>query len=496
MQLKQVATVPIRQASRRRVKPAWYMSLGALLVSDRARFVALACFMLLVAATGGSSRADVPSLVLLRPAAVLFCAYALFTVTAGQLREARAPLLAVLALMLLALLQLVPLPAGIWTDLPHREVMAQASDLVGMNGQSRPLSLDPNRTWNTFFALFVPLAAIGLAAIQAQARRRLIVPLLMAVGLLSAILGFLQAIGGGLQFYDISHRGFPTGLFANKNHQSMLLLWLMLAGSWLATTADPRHHSVRAVSGGALALILVLFPLLVLTGSRAGLLLSLPALLLCGWLLLRASATKDILRRAGRRAKIVVGLAIAVMVAPLVFVFGVLALSGRRTALSYLFEANVTEDLRWQYLSLFWRMILDYLPFGSGFGSFENTFNMYEPAGMLTTRYMNQAHNDLVQLLIEGGLPALAILLAALVWVARSGWRLWRSPQRDGRADAAFFAGSIALWLAASLVDYPLRTPLAAMLVAALTAQLGFRSTELRSGRGGQAKESMQTGAQ
>jgi|SRR5690606_29208727 len=165
--------------------------------------------------------------------------------------------------------------------------------------------------------------------------------------------------------------------------------------------------------------------------------------------------------------------------------------SGRDTALSRLFEAEVAEELRWNYLPIFGRMITDFLPFGTGFGAFENVFNMYEPAGMLTSRYMNQAHNDPVQFVIEGGLPALAILLGAIVWLALALWRIARPATLQ---LALFFGGSIALWLAASVVDYPLRTPIAAMLVATLTAQLSFLSTGLRSGSGLPREQGAQIG--
>lgn len=456
-----------------------------MLVSGRARFIVFASFILLVALTGGGSRSDIQSLLLLRPASILAAAYALFAMNAQQFRETRMPLLIVLSLMLLALLQLIPLPATVWTILPKRDVIAEATELVGMKGLARPLSLDPDRTWNTFFALFVPLAAICLAAIQSPELRRLFVPLLMGVALLSAALGFAQAIGGsGLHFYRITHSGFPVGLFANKNHQSILLLWMMLAGCWFATTIDPRRRSAQGAIGGALSIILVLFPLLVLTGSRAGLLLSPLALLMSSWLLFRSPALQSLLKRAGRRAKLVVSVVIAILFVPLLLVFGVLAASGRMTALSRLFEAEAVEDVRWQYLPVMERMMFDFAPWGSGFGSFEKVFNLYEPSDMLTSHYMNQAHNDLIQIIIEGGVGAIAILVVALIWFVLAVRRLWRASPSSGQNLAVFCGGSVFLWLAASLVDYPLRTPIAAMLVAILTAWLSMLSRQPPSGRG------------
>jgi O-antigen ligase len=434
---------------------------------------------LLVALTGGSSRPDVLSLPILRPAAVLFLGYALIVATGSQLRDVKAPLAVIGSLMLLVLLQLVPLSAAIWSALPHRETVARASALAGMADVARPLSLDPGRTWNTFFALFVPLATVVLVAAQAPQRRRPALLAFIAVGLLSAALGLLQEVGGHrFQLYRIAHDNYPTGLFANKNHQSIMLLWLMLATSWWATTADSRRNSLASV-GAAAALIVSLLPLLVLSGSRAGLLLSLPTLLLCGWLLLRASTTRNFLKR-GRKARLIVGGAIVAAVTPVLLVFITLAVSSRRSALTRLFSVDSTEDLRWKYLPFIKQMALDYLPFGSGFGSFEKVFNAYEPAGMLTSRYMNQAHDDALQLVIEGGIPALIILVAGLAWIAVQLARLWSSKESRSRPLAVFIGGSIGLWLLASLADYPLRTPFAAMLFAGLTVHLALPSVRRR----------------
>lgn len=469
------------QRSRKHREP-WRTRAVSILTSDRARFVSLACFLLLVALLGGGSRSDIQSLVILRPIAVLFAFWALFLLTASDARAVRVPLLVIVAFMALALLQLVPLPPAIWTGLPNRDLVAEASALIGMEDMARPLSLDPERTWNAFFAMFVPLAAIGLTAIQAPAYRRRIVMALAAVALLSAVLGYLQTLGGrGLHLYAITHDRYPVGLFSNRNHQSVMLLWLMLAASWLAASASPHRRSAKVTVASVVGLIVVLFPLLILTGSRAGLLLSVPTLALCGWLLLRSPAARSFLGRAGRRARIIAGAVAAALAAIPLSVLAVLSASQRNTALHRLFETDAADELRWSYLPTLLQMARDHLPFGSGFGSFENVFNIYEPADLLNSRYLNQAHNDLLQLVIEGGIPALLVLLAALAWFAGCLWQAWRSRGQEERLAALFFGGSIALWLAASLPDYPLRTPLAAALVAALTAQLSMLSTRARS---------------
>jgi len=457
----------------------------AAIVSERGRVVTLVAFILVVAFLGGSSRPDVPGLIVLRPLAVLFCMYGVFAATGEQLRSAKAAFLFIGSLMLLALVQLLPLPPGLWRALPGRELVAEVSTLVQSENDWRPLSLDPNRTWNAFFALFVPLATVCLVAVQEPRWQRKVPAIILVVGLLSAALGYLQALGGnGLHLYEITHRGFPVGLFANKNHQAILLLWLMLAASYLAATAEPHGPTSTARLGLALAAIAVVFPLLILTGSRAGLALGLPSVAVCAWLLLRSPATALLLQRSRWRGRLLLAGGLIVGVGLVAFVFAMLAFSTRQTALSRLFELSAADDLRSLYLPRFIEMSRDYFPTGAGLGAFQEAFNAYEPTSSLTARYMNQAHNDPVQLLIEGGLPGLAIILAGMIWLAWASWRMWTSAGRRARESAVFYGASITLWLVAGVVDYPLRTPLGAMVVACLTAQLGILSRGGRSGGG------------
>ena len=454
----------------------------------RGRLIALFGFLLLAALTGGGSRADIQSLPLLRPAAVLFLVYALIVTSREKLRGVRVPMLWVLALMALALLQLVPLPYDIWTALPNREAIAEFGRIVGQPDAARPLSLDPNRTWNTFFALFVPLAAIALVAAQEPAQRKHILPALIGIGLLSAIFGVVQTMGtDALHLYRITNDRHPVGLFANRNHQSILLLWLMLAISFHWSAPAAKRRSVGALVGVPLGAIVLLFPLLVLTGSRAGLLLSIPTLLVCLWLLLRrisddtgnrgwkkkGTGQKEIARRS--TLILIGGMALVLLVVAAMLVG--LAGDDRQTALARLFETSDIEEVRWNYFPIFWQMAKDFLPFGSGFGTFEAAFRMYEPVEILRLRYLNQAHNDPMQLLIEGGLAAVLLALAGVAWVVLACWRQWRSSSDRTRDFALFFLAGIGVWLLASFVDYPLRTPLAATVLACLTAMLSLVNT-------------------
>jgi O-antigen ligase len=113
------------------------------------------------------------------------------------------------------------------------------------------------------------------------------------------------------------------------------------------------------------------------------------------------------------------------------------------------------------------------MPFGSGLGTFQPVYQQFEPTSLLSTIYLNQAHNEPMQLAIEGGLPAIFLLLSFL------GWWLQAVVQTTGQKTSvsrralgtAMVVGSLILLLS-SLVDYPLRTPLLSSFFAIACVEL------------------------
>jgi O-antigen ligase len=101
-------------------------------------------------------------------------------------------------------------------------------------------------------------------------------------------------------------------------------------------------------------------------------------------------------------------------------------------------------------------------PFGSGFGTFVPAYQMFERTDALLPAFVNHAHNDWLELWLEGSWPALAILGGFLVWLAVASVRMWRRRDDNGHVlDRAIAqAGSIVivLLLLHSVVDYPLHT--------------------------------------
>ena len=145
-------------------------------------------------------------------------------------------------------------------------------------------------------------------------------------------------------------------------------------------------------------------------------------------------------------------------------------LLSRSLAFDRLFSGGDVEELRWQLLPTLFTMIKDYMPWGSGFGSFEHVYKIYESQELLRPSYLNQAHNDWLQYPIEGGVPALLIAIWAIIWFIRRLWigaKNWRS-SNPAKYSVLMCLAVILFFLAASIGDYPLRVPIIMAVFAVL----------------------------
>ena len=149
----------------------------------------------------------------------------------------RAVLAFAVAIACLIAVHLVPLPPAVWQALPGRELVAANDRLAGLNGVWRPFSLAPGTTWNALYSLLVPFAVL-LCGIQLDRDHLLrLVPVILAIGALSGLIGILQVIGdasGPLYFYRITNGDSAVGLFSNRNHHAIFLAALFPMLAWLA----------------------------------------------------------------------------------------------------------------------------------------------------------------------------------------------------------------------------------------------------------------------
>jgi len=439
---------------------------------QRLRFWVFGLFVGLCFAGGGGARDDILSLLYVRPGAVLCAALILLLPGPVDLKAVRVPLALCAAFALVMALQLIPLPPDLWTSLPGRQLLAEAANVAGIPQPWRPLSIAPDLTLNSLAAMVVPIAALlGFAALDRFQRYDLL-PILIAAALVSAFLAMLQ-LGGGegspFRLYRITNRDSGVGLFANRNHQAALLaITFPMLAVWAASGwGGKRPLGVRAVLAAALGIFLI--PMILVTGSRAGLAFGALAALL-GWLLYIQQARPT--RRSLATWKTAsIGVGGTVMVA-ILFAF---AAPERAASLQRLLDSGLEGDVRIERFDLLAQLAGAMLPYGSGFGTFDPLYRIHEPVEALSPFYLNHAHNDLLELAITGGLPALALLLAGLVWVAArsvKNFRRWRAADTE-TAFARLATLIIGLLLVWSLVDYPLRTPILAMVFAIASGWLG-----------------------
>ncbi len=440
------------------------------LSAPEAGFYAFVAFFVVVFFIGGGSRDDIQSLFLLRPLAVLFCAYALTVVAPERWKGRMFPLYIAGALLALMVFQLIPLPPSIWTEMSSRQIFADIANIAGIDQPWRPLTLSPSKTLNSLFSLAVPIAAIMLYLNLDREYRKRAMPAIIVLCAISALWAIFQLVGparGPLYIYRITNFGTGVGLFANRNHQAVILACAVAMLGWYAASLKPNARQAALKFYGSLATILVFVPLIFVTGSRAGLLLMVPALMLALFFIYfghyhagqsakrrRSSRRKNDLF-FGRRAILVVSLAAIGGLAVLTI------LLSRSLAFDRLFSGDDIGELRVKLLPTLFTMSKDYSPWGSGFGSFEHVYKIYEPKNLLNPTYLNQAHNDWFQYSIEGGIPAILIAIIAFAWFAKRSWILakyWRG-SNSAKYLGLMCVTAILFLLAASIGDYPLRVP-------------------------------------
>lgn len=425
---------------------------------SRLRLITFLVFLAACFLGGGGSRSDIHSLIYVRPVAVMCLMLLLLTPGPLDLKSIRTPLALLAAFALVAIAQLVPLPPEIWSQLPGHERFAVAAVAAGIEQPWRPLSVSPDLTLNSLVAMVVPLTAlVGMASLRREDAQKLL-PILIAGALISALVAVIQLATGALYFYEQTNQDSGVGLFANRNHQAVLLACAIpMLAIWAVLPQRNRAATVTRVWVAAAAAVFLLLMILV-TGSRAGLVLGAGAFLFA-WLQVRNSGVRiwSERRRGWRRLlPYLPGLVI------LAVLLAAVALS-RAEALQRLFaNEGVAGELRVWGLPIFLQMAQDFFPFGSGLGTLDPLFRIYEPHHALQPAYVNHAHNDLIELLINGGVPALLLLVGLLLWWGRRSFAAFRpSPAFSLRTSLARLGSVIILMLLlASLVDYPLRTPL------------------------------------
>ncbi len=398
---------------------------------------------------GGASQTNALSLMAVELASLPLLFVTVYVTLAGAAPKGLAiPLLILIGVILVPALQLVPLPPQIWTKLPERAQQVQVLDLAGLGRPMLPFTLTPQGAWRSLLGLAPPAAMFLGATMLTGGQRRLMVWTWIALALVSLSLGALQKLGGPhspLYFYAVTNWGSPVGLFSNRNHQASFLVCMLPLAAVFAAEFRGFAEDWRAYPP-LLAMLYFLVGILgvAVTHSRAGIFLIAPALLGS----LAIVATGGSLRGRWRAAG---GLALGGAAA-----VGAVLMFGLTPIINRFSESG--PNLRFEGWPIVLKAAQQYLPFGSGVGSFDTVYRSVEPLTDVLTVYFNHAHNDYLEIWLETGFAGAVLFAAFLAWFLARAFVVWTQRDGEGRNLAAALTVVVLLLLAHSLLDYPLRT--------------------------------------
>lgn len=421
-------------------------------------FWPLAVLLTLAFVLGGSGRDNALAIMVIELAAIPVLALGLAQLARpGALRRVRVPMALLAAVMLTPLLQLTPLPPGLWGQLPGREAAVETLRLAQVAPGWAPMSLTPEATYRSFLWL-LPAAAVLVAVAALDARRRLwTVGLVLGLCAASLVLAGLQLSdrsGGGFHIYESSHSFLPVGFFANRNHQGVLMAaGLPLAAAFAAIWGASATERRRPASLVYVALVGLFAVGILVTRSRAAVLLAGPALI-AGFALFWTAV-----QQRGRRREVAIPLMGAVVILVVAAQLAIGAVLSR-------FEDIADREGRFDIWPVVASAAARVQPWGSGLGSFEALYRSAEPLNLLSPFFINHAHNDYLELWMETGLVFPLLLALFLAWFGKSVFRAWRHPSSPEGVLPRAASIVIVLLLLHSLGDYPLRMPSLACLFA------------------------------
>ena len=427
--------------------------------THKINFACATALLVLAVSTGGSSQIQGAGVLFLQLASLPCIAWVAWQRLQGQSPAWPWPWTAlVVALLAIPLLQILPVPAALagWGE--GRAALQADLAEFGAPAAGR-ISLAPDATLAALYMLLPALAVFGLTLALPRRGQQVLAWVIVGLAMASLLLGVVL-LGSPAEspLNPWPHSG-PSirGFMANPNHQATLLLVAaVLAGSWLAAAPARRADGERTHAGAvaaAIAVVVMAVVALPLTGSRAG-----------GVLLILAAATVVAMgrvsaRRLGKRGMALLGATAAVAA------FGLFA------ALRWM-RVDAVDEMRATLRDHTLDLASAHAPLGSGMGSFVQVFEQSTGGELSVHGYINHAHSEYAQWLLEAGLPALVAMALCAIALAASARALWRLPAHLRSPGLPALIALLAI-LGHSLVDYPLRTPALLVIAAALAGMLG-----------------------
>lgn len=376
----------------------------------------------------------------------------------GKLRLSKNPLqLPLLGMLALGLVQLLPLG----------EPAATAELTVPL---SQALSFDPYSTRMVLVQVATLLIyfAATLVFTDTPHRLRLLVRTIVIFGFFLAIFGLTQSFVSPTRVYWVRELAQSTafGPFINRHHFAgyMELTLGLTLGLVFSGSLEKEKRFIYVFAAGLMGVALIM------TNSRGGI-ISLVAeiLFLMALTISRKRKKREAPEKAQRikSAALRTSLALALIVGLFV---GVVLLGGESALVR--FVGTVSSDDPTTGRAHFWNVTTDIIKahplLGTGLGAFAVVYTRYDSRNGLYR--LEQAHNDYLQVLSDGGIVGAALGLFFIVMLFRMGFarRESRDEFRSGVALGAL-AGCFAV-LVHSFFDFTLHTTSNALLFLVLAA--------------------------
>jgi len=310
------------------------------------------------------------------------------------------------------------------------------------------------------YAAYGMLAFVVTQTLRRSSQFEMLARFFTGYGALVAAFAVLQGMAPNGKLYwiwPLEQGGSIYGPYVNHNHYAGLMEMLTPFPLVLAATSMTSGNRKIVAAGVAALMAASIF----LSGSRGGMLAFVVQLLVLGVLLLRK-------RDAGWQQPIMLGGFLALVIVFLVWMGGN-ELTQRLISIHSEAREEITGGVRFSIDRDCLRMFMKRPFLGWGLGTFPIVYPQFR--SFYTTFFVNEAHNDYLQLLVETGLAGFSIALWFLVLVfRRAATKLTNWTENGtGALTMAALLGCVGI-LVHSFLDFNLQIPANAALFYVLCA--------------------------